>query len=81
MGEIDTCFGRKYEFIGAHNSIAQSLNSIWKKLEAQPEYASDDAIESTMKDLEVIGERARIDPLCAELSYADQGAPFRSFLR
>ena len=39
-------------------SIAQSLNSIWKeKLEAQPEYASDDAIESTMKGLEVIGER------------------------
>ncbi|HOO84366.1 MAG TPA: ATP-binding protein, partial [Prolixibacteraceae bacterium] len=38
-------------------SIAQSLNSIWKeKLEAQPN-CSDDAIESTMKGLEVIGER------------------------
>jgi nitrogen fixation/metabolism regulation signal transduction histidine kinase len=38
-------------------SIAQSLNSIWKeKLEVQPN-CSDDAIESTMKGLEVIGER------------------------
>lgn len=38
-------------------SIAQSLNSIWKeKLEIQPN-CSDDAIESTMKGLEVIGER------------------------
>lgn len=39
-------------------SIAQSLNSIWKvKLKERPEYASDDAIESTMRGLEVIGER------------------------
>lgn len=38
-------------------SIAQSLNSIWKeKLESEPN-CSDDAIESTMKGLEVIGER------------------------
>jgi two-component system, NtrC family, nitrogen regulation sensor histidine kinase NtrY len=38
-------------------SIAQSLNSIWKeKLETLPECA-DDAIDSTMKGLEVIGER------------------------
>jgi two-component system, NtrC family, nitrogen regulation sensor histidine kinase NtrY len=38
-------------------SIAQSLNSIWKeKLESEPN-CSDDAIESTVKGLEVIGER------------------------
>jgi nitrogen fixation/metabolism regulation signal transduction histidine kinase len=39
-------------------SIAQSLKSIWKeKIEHQPGFAHDDDIESTIKGLEVIGER------------------------
>lgn len=38
-------------------SIAQSLNSIWKEKLASEPNCSDDAIESTVKGLEVIGER------------------------